>query len=95
MSVRTSLVGADREALKLGGTARERMLDTFVAGQLRTELEVKSWSAPTRCYARHIIWLRDRLAPEMLAGEVVLHAGSRRFGLEPGIEAVPNGRLWG
>ena len=123
------LMGVDREALKLDGTARGRILDTFVAAQLRTEVEasagriqmchlrtqggeheidlivefgrrvaafeVKSSSAPTRSDARHIAWLRDRLAPESFAGGAVFHTGPRRFGLDAGIEAVPIAALWG
>ena len=123
------LMGADREALKLDGAARGRMLETFVAAQLRTEVEasagriqmhhlrtqggeheidlvvefgsrvaafeVKSSSAPTRSDARHIIWLRERLAPETFAGGVVFHTGPRRYGLDAGIEAVPIAGLWG
>ncbi|MDE0160948.1 MAG: DUF4143 domain-containing protein [Acidimicrobiaceae bacterium] len=123
------LMGTDREALKLDGAARGRILDTFVAAQLRTEVEasagriqmhhlrtqggeheidlvvefgsrvaafeVKSSSAPTRRDARHIVWLRDRLAPKMFAGGVVFHTGPSRFGLDAGIEAVPIAGLWG
>ena len=125
----TWLMGADREALKFDGAARGRVLDTFVAAQLRTEVEasagriqmchlrthggeheidlvvefgrrvaafeVKSSSAPTRSDARHIIWLRDRLVPEVFAGGVVFHTGPRRYGLDDGIDAVPIAGLWG
>ena len=42
-----------------------------------------------------LAWLRDRLAPEMLAGGVVFRTGPRRFGLDAGIEAVPIAGLWG
>ena len=36
------LMGADREVLKLDGGARGRVLDTFVAAQLRTEVEASA-----------------------------------------------------
>lgn len=123
------LMGTGREALKLDGAARGRILDTFVAAQLRTEVEasagrvemchlrtqggeheidlivefgrqvaafeVKSSSAPTRRDARHIAWLRDRLAPGEFAGGVVFHTGPNRYRLDTDIEAVPIAGLWG
>ena len=74
----------------------EHEIDLVVEfGRRVAAFEVKSSSAPTRNDARHIIWLRDRLAPEMFAGGVVFHTGPRRFGLDAGIEAVPIAGLWG
>lgn len=74
----------------------EHEIDLVVEfGSRVAAFEVKSSSAPTRRDARHIIWLRDRLAPEMFVGEVVFHTGPRRFGLDAGIEAVLIAGLWG
>ncbi len=64
-------------------------------GRRVAAFEVKSSSAPTRSDARHIIWLRDRLASEMFAGGVVFNTGPRLYGLDDGIEAVPIAGLWG
>lgn len=55
--------------------------------------EVKVTTAPAVRDARHLVWLRERLGDAFLAG-VVLHAGSRMFGLGDRIAAVPIGAMW-
>lgn len=56
-------------------------------------LEVKAGSAPTRCDARHLVWLREQLGDRFLGG-VVLHTGPRAFTLEAQIIAAPIAALW-
>ena len=57
-------------------------------------LEIKATAAPTAEMARHLIWLRDELGDDLVAG-VLLHTGPRPFRIEDRIHALPVGSLWG
>jgi hypothetical protein len=57
-------------------------------------IEVKASSAPDREMARHLVWLRDRLGSDLVAG-VLLHTGPRSFRLDDRILALPISALWG
>ena len=119
----------DVDGVLSDGDLLGRLLDTFVAAQLRPELaisdsrprlyhvrtqsarqeidliaelggarviavEVKANAAPDRRAARHLTWLRDRLADRFVAG-VVLHTGPRSFALDERIIAAPISSIWG
>jgi len=56
-------------------------------------IEIKAHSAPTRHYARHLLWLRDLLGDGFKAG-AVLHTGPARFALDDRIAAIPICALW-
>ena len=131
--VDSSLIAAalrlDARGVLSDGDLLGRVLDTFVAMQLRAELavsasrprlfhlrteqgrheidllaefggggiigvEVKAGAAPNDHDARHLAWLRDRLADRFTAG-VVLHTGPRSYRLGDRITAVPISTLWG
>jgi len=56
-------------------------------------IEIKAGNAPSRDDARHLIWLRERLGQDFVAG-VVLHTGSRVYPLADGVLAAPICTLW-
>ena len=56
-------------------------------------IEIKAHSAPSLKAARHLVWLRDRLGDQFLAG-VVLHTGPEPFRLAHRIRAIPISALW-
>lgn len=56
-------------------------------------LEIKASSAPDREMARHLIWLRDQLGDDFVAG-ALLHTGPRSFPIDDRIFAVPICSLW-
>lgn len=56
-------------------------------------VEIKATAAPTAEMARHLIWLRDALGDELVAG-VVLHTGPRLFRIDDRIHALPISSLW-
>lgn len=69
--------------MKSGSQGGEHETDLIVEfGRRIAAFEVKSSSAPTRSDARHIAWLRDRLAPETFAGGVVFHTGPNCYNLD-------------
>jgi len=120
--------------IDIGGIMRDgnllgRVLDTFVAAQLRPEvvvseatprlyhlrteqgrheidlvaelggqrvigMEIKANAAPTGGDAKHLFWLREKLADTFVAG-VVFHTGPRLYEIEDGIIAAPISTLWG
>jgi hypothetical protein len=124
----TAALRLDVRGVLSDGDVLGRLLDTFVAAQLRPELavsetrprlyhvrtqsgreeidliaelggerviavEVKADAAPDRRAARHLVWLRDRLADRFVAG-VVLHTGPRAFALDERIIAAPISSVW-
>ena len=56
-------------------------------------IEIKSEAAPDLASARHLIWLRDRLADQFTLG-VVLHTGPKPFRLADRIVALPICMMW-
>ena len=56
-------------------------------------IEIKATSAPDISDARHLLWLRDQIGDQFLAG-VVLHTGPRTFQLAQDITAAPISTLW-
>lgn len=56
-------------------------------------IEVKAGSAPDLASAHHLIWLRDTLGEELVAG-VVFHTGPTAFRLAERIWALPVSVLW-
>jgi hypothetical protein len=73
-----------------------RFLDTFVAAQLRPEVDLlqrRAGTAPTRKDARHLLWLRDELGDNRVRG-VVFHTGTQPFELDDRIWALPIATLW-
>lgn len=56
-------------------------------------IEVKATASPDKDDARHLIYLRDELGAEFLAG-AVLHTGPRVFELSPRVFAIPLCSLW-
>ncbi len=56
-------------------------------------IEIKATNAPDASDARHLLWLRDELGPQFVAG-AVLHVGSRKYRLSDSIEAIPICALW-
>jgi predicted AAA+ superfamily ATPase len=64
-----------------------------LGGRRYVAIEVKSTAAPDRADARHLLWLRDRLGDDLLAG-VVLHTGPHSFVLDARILALPISVLW-
>ncbi|MDE0136631.1 MAG: DUF4143 domain-containing protein [Acidimicrobiaceae bacterium] len=56
-------------------------------------LEIKGTSAPSNDDARHLLWLRDQIGDQFLAG-IVLHTGPRTFQLADNITAAPISTLW-
>ena len=118
-----SAAAAMRDGQLLG-----RLLETFVAAQLRAEIpvcevrarlfhlrdhqgrheidvvaelgarqvigiEIKATSAPRVGDVRHLLWLRDRIGSQFLAG-IVLHTGPRTFQLAEDVTAAPISTLW-
>ena len=57
-------------------------------------IECKAGSAPDDRDARHLIWLRDRLGAQFVAG-VVLHAGPAVYQLDDRVYAIPLCAMWG
>lgn len=119
----------DEAGVMRDGNLLGRILDTFVAAQLRPELsasstrprlhhlrsaqgrheidliaelagerligiEVKAGAGARAEDARHLAWLREEIGERFLAG-VVLHTGSRVYGLGERIVAAPIASLWG
>ncbi len=64
-----------------------------LAGQRLIGFEFKAGGAPRRDDARHLIWLRDQVGEQFVAG-VVFHTGPRVFQLDERIVAVPIATLW-
>lgn len=64
-----------------------------LAGQRLVGFEFKATGAPRRSDARDLMWLRDQLGEEFVAG-VVFHTGPRVFRLDERITAVPIATLW-
>ena len=57
------------------------------------DIEIKATNAPDASDARHLLWLRDELDSQFVAG-AVLHVGSRKYRLSDRIEAIPICALW-
>ncbi len=55
--------------------------------------EVKATAAPTTSDARHLAWLRDRLADRFTSG-ILFHTGPSVYTLSQSIIAVPIAALW-
>lgn len=119
----------DDEGIFRNGDLLGRLLDTFVAAQIRAELasssrrarlyhlreehgrqeidlvaelggerligiEVKASAAPARHDARHLVWLRERIGDQFIAG-VLFHTGPAIFELDERVLAMPICALWG
>lgn len=56
-------------------------------------IEVKAGASANRTDARHLIWLRDRLGHQFIAG-LVLHTGPHAFALDERIVAAPIAAIW-
>ena len=55
--------------------------------------EIKATAAPSLDDARHLVWLRDHVGDQLLAG-VVLHTGPSGFALGDRLWALPISCLW-
>jgi uncharacterized protein len=122
------LLGIDARSVVRSGDLLGRVIDTYVAAQLRAELEVclpgvtmchlrqengsheidlileapdgrivaievKAGSAPDLADARHLIWMRDKLGDQFVAG-AVFHTGRRPFKLSDKVFALPIATIW-
>ena len=56
--------------------------------------EIKATAAPVPDMARHLIWLREQLGDDFIAG-LLLHTGPRPFRIQERIYALPISSLWG
>lgn len=56
-------------------------------------IEIKGGAAPKKEDARHLLWLREKMGDDFLAG-VILHTGPRVYSLEDRIIAAPIATLW-
>jgi hypothetical protein len=65
-----------------------------LAGGRLVGIEVKAGASVSARDARHLVWLREELGERFAAG-VVLHTGSRVYGLGERIVAAPICALWG
>ena len=65
-----------------------------LGGRRYVAIEVRCTAAPARDDARHLLWLRDQLGEDLVAG-VVLHTGPVGFRLDERILALPISTLWG
>lgn len=64
-----------------------------LGGRRVVGIEVKAGSTVTRDDARHLIWLRDRLGDDFVAG-IVLHTGASAFSVDDRVSALPICALW-
>src|SRR5665647_2371746 len=125
----TAALRIDTAGIMRDGNLLGRVLDTFVAAQLRPEvlvsegaprlyhlrteqgrheidliaelggqrligMEIKANAAPDGGDAKHLFWLREKLAGTFVAG-VVFHTGPRLYEIGEGIIAAPISTLWG
>lgn len=90
----TSSTGPRLFHLRTAGGRHEVDLVAELAGGRLIAIEVKAGAAVRREDARHLAWLRDEVGERFLAG-VVLHTGSRAYGLGERILAAPICCLWG
>ncbi|MGH8903983.1 MAG: ATP-binding protein [Egibacteraceae bacterium] len=79
--------------LRQEGGAREVDLVAEFGARTLVAVEIKARSAVNRDAARHLIWLRDQLGEDFVAG-VVLHTGPRIYQLDERIVAAPVATLW-
>lgn len=126
--VAAAVLRVEAEDVLRDGDLLGRVLDTFVAAQLRAEaevserrprlfhlreeggrhevdlvadlgargvvgIEVKASSAPTKAMAKHLLWLRDRLEDQFVAG-ILFHTGPRAVELDDRILALPIASIW-
>jgi hypothetical protein len=79
--------------LRLEAGRREIDLVAEVGGTRVVALEFKASSAPTRDDAKHLVWLRDQLGKDFVAGAVI-HAGPAVYRLSDRVYAVPLCAVW-
>ncbi|KJK44701.1 hypothetical protein UK23_28395 [Lentzea aerocolonigenes] len=82
----SAALGVDLHAVMLDGDLMGRLLDTFVAAQLRAELQLCERGATLHR-------LRDELGDRFVAG-IVFHTGPRVFPLDEKVSAVPICAIW-
>ena len=122
------LLNIDERSVLRNADLLGRLVESFVASQLRPELsvaagnprlfhvrdaqgrhevdllvelaggsviafEVKATSRPDPSMARHLVWLRDRLGEQFIAG-IVLHCGPTTVRFGDRIAAAPIASLW-
>ena len=75
-----------------GGRHEVDLIVELGAGRM-IGLEFKAGVAVDRRDARHLIWLRDQLGEDFVAG-AVLHTGPAMYELERRIYAVPLCAIW-
>ncbi len=79
--------------LRVQGGRREVDLVVDVGAGRVVALEFKAGAVPRADDAKHLLWLRDQLGADFLAGAVV-HAGPGLFELGDRVYAVPLCAMW-
>lgn len=75
-----------------GGSHEVDIIAEYPGGKV-VAIEIKASSAPKLADARHLIWLRDRLGDDFIAG-IVFHTGPRVIRLDERVSALPISSLW-
>jgi uncharacterized protein len=75
-----------------GGSHEVDVIAEYPGGKV-VAIEIKSSSAPKVSDARHLIWLRDRLGDDFVAG-IVFHTGPRVIRIDDRVSALPISSLW-
>jgi uncharacterized protein len=76
-----------------GGAHEVDVIAEYPGGKV-VAIEIKSSSAPQAADARHLVWLRDQLGADFIAG-IVFHTGPRIIRLGDRISALPISCIWG
>jgi predicted AAA+ superfamily ATPase len=76
-----------------GGSHEIDLVAEYPGGKL-VAIEVKASSAPKAADARHLVWLRDHIGDDFVAG-IVFHTGPRVIPIGDRVSALPISCLWG
>lgn len=79
--------------LRMEGGRREVDLVVDMGASRVVGIEFKAGAAPGPRDARHLVWLRDEMGDDFLAG-VVLHSGPSIFELDDRVWAIPVCAIW-
>jgi len=75
-----------------GGRREVDLVFDMGAGRV-VALEFKAGAAPSIDDAKHLLWLRDELGADFLAGAVI-HTGPGLFDLDDRVYAIPLCTMW-